>query len=374
MVNSLYIHIPFCRSKCPYCDFYSIPYQKGIVLEYVNVLCKQIKRLTNNFSTIYIGGGTPTVLEPQLLTRLLKSLAERAANNCEFTLEANPESLNRDKVKLLLDTGVNRISIGVQSLRDNKLKKLHRIHSARLGRQAVILAKKGGFKNISIDLIFGLWQESLRSWQGELKQAINLPVTHISTYALTYEENTPLFKEFKKGNIVSLEDSIVAAMYEFVIDYLPQKGFIHYEISNFAKKGYFCQHNLNYWRNNYYLGLGASAVSFLEGFREKNTPDARDYINKLKRNLSPVVSKERLSRLKRAKETAALKIRTKEGINFKWFKQHSGFDFGRVESRELAKLKGNGLIKYRRKKGQKIGIYLTKKGFLFADTASTALL
>ena len=374
MTKALYIHIPFCRVKCPYCDFYSIPHKEAIAQEYIRALCKQIDQLGKSFSTIYIGGGTPTVLEKTLLKQLLKSLERLISRGCEFTIEANPESLTKDKIAILIDGGLNRISIGAQSLLDSKLKKLSRIHSAKKVYQAITLAKKGGFSNISIDLIFGIWAEVFKEWQRELKEVVELPVTHISTYALTYERTTPLFKKLKQGKVSPLEEGAVASFYKFAIDYLPKNGFSHYEVSNFAKNGYRCQHNLNYWHNYSYFGLGACAVSFLEGVREKNIADVRGYIDKLERNLSPVVSKERLSKLRGAKETAALKVRTKQGIDFKWFDKHSGFSFRELESGQLDWLIDEGLIRYRRQKGQISGIYLTKKGFLFADTVSSSLL
>ncbi len=205
IAKSLYIHIPFCRAKCPYCDFYSTPYQKDIADCYIKTLCKKLEKINNKFLTIYIGGGTPSVLDKELLGRLLKSLKKVIGKDCEFTIEANPESLDEDKIKIFRDYGINRISIGVQSLRDEKLNKLRRVHSAAQARKAVALAKKSGFKNISIDLIFGVWQESLESWQSELKEAVKLGATHISVYSLTYEKNTQFFKELKKRKVFSFE-------------------------------------------------------------------------------------------------------------------------------------------------------------------------
>jgi oxygen-independent coproporphyrinogen-3 oxidase len=372
--KSLYIHIPFCRAKCSYCDFYSLPYKQDIASSYIEVLCKQIEKLTITFSTIYVGGGTPTILDPHLFKKLLKSLEKIIGKKCEFSIEANPDSLDKDKIKLLLDGGINRISIGVQSLCDDKLKKLGRVHNAYQAKNGVELVKKEGFDNISIDLIFGVWQESLQDWQNELKKIITLPVTHISTYALSYEKNTPFFERLNKGEITPLEEEIVVSMYECAMDFLPQKGFDHYEVSNFAKKGYLCKHNLNYWDNSHYLGLGAAAVSFLEGVREKSVADVKGYIDKLTKGLSFIDSREQLSKLRRAKETAALKIRTSKGINFRWFRQKTGFDLLKLASKELDQLLSEGLIQYRKRQGQKSAIFLTKKGFLFCDSVSSALL
>ncbi|MBU2504692.1 MAG: radical SAM protein, partial [Candidatus Omnitrophica bacterium] len=178
MVESLYIHIPFCRKKCFYCDFYSVNYKENLASVYIETLCKQIDKLEDDFSTIYIGGGTPTVLGAPHLGKLLKSLKRVSKKVIEFTVEANPESLDEANIELFLAEGVNRLSIGAQSVNEGKLKKLGRIHSVKQAQEAVFLAKKKGFKNISIDLIFGLWNEDLAGWQEELSWAVKLPVTH----------------------------------------------------------------------------------------------------------------------------------------------------------------------------------------------------
>jgi oxygen-independent coproporphyrinogen-3 oxidase len=346
MPLSLYIHIPFCQKKCIYCDFYSIRYQDNIASNYIDILCKQISALGEDFSTIYVGGGTPTVLEIRLLEKLLKSLGRISRKTEEFTIEANPESLDRDKVKLFLEQGVNRISIGVQSIYGGKLKNLSRIHSAKQAFGAVSLAKNNGFKNISIDFIFGVWGETLVDWKKELKIAVNLPVTHLSVYSLTYEKGTLLYKKIMRNLIKPLDDETSAEMYAYALDYLPKKGFSHYEVSNFAKRGYQCKHNWVYWENKPHIGLGPSAVSYKEGVREKNTANISQYIQKVKNNQSPVVFRESLSPLRRAKETASLKIRTKEGIKFSWFKEKTGFDFLSLESKAINGLISDSLIEY----------------------------
>lgn len=372
-MNSLYIHIPFCRKKCLYCDFYSTRYCYGFARSYIDILCKQIKRLDGDFYTIYIGGGTPTVLEGRLLRKLLKSLYKIARKTVEFSVEANPESLDKQKLKLLLSEGVNRISIGVQSLYDQKLRKLGRIHSAKEALRAVCLAKGEGFKNIGIDLIFGLWQETLSSWKEELSLAVKLPVNHISAYSLTYEKNTPLFDKLNKKKIISLADTITSKMYKYCMDYLPKRGFMQYEVSNFAKNGFFCKHNLNYWENSPYIGLGPSAVSYRGGIRNRNLVNTEKYIEKIEIGKSPIVFQEKLSPEKYAKETAALKIRTKEGINFQWFRKKTGFDFRYFEKSAIKNLITQRLIRYVRVRGKMVGICLTKKGFLFCDSVCAEL-
>ena len=368
---SLYIHIPFCRKKCLYCNFCSVTYDKPLAWDYIGVLIKQIEDLKGRFSSIYIGGGTPTVLENRFLEKLLKSLKKSLNPETEFTIEANPESLSGEILGLFLNFGVNRLSIGTQSFNDAKLKKLGRVHNARAGLDAVYTAKKKGFKNISIDLIFGAWNEDMESWEEDLKKAVHLPVEHISAYALTYEEGTPLFGAQEKGEIRPQDNEEVGRMYEWTMGYLEKNGFRQYEVSNFAREGYPCLHNLNYWQNNSYIGLGASAVSYIEGTRKENISDIKEYISRVKKTKDYIIFQEKLSVKEKAQETAALKIRTKSGIDFEWFKGKTGFDFLELEAAALVKLTEAGFIGYN---ADKSAISLTQKGFLFSDIVSSEFL
>lgn len=372
--RSLYIHIPFCKSKCPYCSFYSIPYDKDLVRAYVGSLIRQMEEIEENISTIYIGGGTPSVFPNGLLVKFLRGLKRFTGDGVEFTAEVNPESLDEEKSKSLLDEGVNRISIGVQSFTDEKLQKLGRIHTAKEAAKAIDISRKAGFNNISIDLIFGVWGETASGWRAELKKAAQLPVKHISCYCLTYEENTALIAVKNAGKVLPLDEEVVAQMYGYTLDYLPGQGFEHYEVSNFAKKGHRCRHNLNYWDNGLYIGLGASAVSYLDGIRKTNVPDIKEYIKKVMDGKNPAASSEKLSDIDRAKETAAVKIRTKEGIDFGWFAGKTGFDFCGLEKDVLPALVEKGLIEYNQGNRHHSGTRLTKKGFLFSDTVSSELL
>lgn len=372
--RSLYIHIPFCRSRCPYCAFYSIAYDESLASDYVDVLTGEGGRIDGGISTIYIGGGTPSVLPRNLLVKLLRSLKRFTGDDVEFTVELNPESLDEEKSRLLLGEGVNRISIGTQSFSDEKLQKLGRIHTAKEAAKAIDISRKMGFRNINIDLIFGVWGETLEEWKSELKQAVRLSVDHISCYSLTYEENTALISAKDRGNIVPLDEEVVAQMYGYALDYLPGQDFEHYEVSNFAEKGYRCRHNLNYWDNNAYIGLGASAVSYLDGIRKTNVPDIKEYIRKVRMEEDPAASSEKLSDIDRAKETAAVKIRTKEGIDFGWFSEKTGFDLCGLEKDVLPALVEKGLIEYKKENKLRSGTQLTKKGFLFCDTVSSRLI
>jgi oxygen-independent coproporphyrinogen-3 oxidase len=351
-----------------------VAYQENLANEYVSILCRQISTLGNKFSTIYIGGGTPTVLPLSASRKLFKALGRISQEGVEFSIEANPESLNADKIKLFLDGGVNRISIGVQSFLDAKLERLGRIHSAKEAICAIYLAKKLGFKNISIDLIFAAPGETFSSWQKELRLAATLPIKHISAYALTYEKNTPLFKKLKNREVLPFADTVSCKMYKYVLNYLPQNGFLQYEVSNFAKNGFMCQHNLNYWHNGCYAGLGPGAVSYNNGMRVKNISHLKNYLQRIKQAASTAVFREKLPLLKRAKETAALKIRTKEGIDFRWFQEKTGYDFLILEKAALETLLKQKFIEYTRNNTKLSGIRLTEEGFLFCDSVCTELL
>lgn len=374
MNPSLYIHIPFCVRRCVYCNFYSSIYDKDIASPYIDTLIAQVEKIDCAPSTIYIGGGTPTILDTGLLERLLKSLRKFSKPAAEFTVEANPESLDAGALKLIRDYGVNRISIGTQSLDERKLKKLGRLHTAGRARESITLALKAGFSNISVDLIFGMWGEDIESWDSELDEAARLPVMHVSCYELTYEKETPLFAALMNRSIMPLDDDVVAGMYETAIDKLSLGGFKQYEVSNFAKPGFECKHNMNYWDNNPYIGLGASAVSYVDGVRSKFISDVNEYTQRFRDGKSLIESSEKLSPIKKARETAAVKIRTRAGIDFKWFKEKTGYDFCELEKLALPGLVEDGFIKYKKEGDISTGIVLKRKGFLFCDTVSSELL
>ena len=343
-----------------------MPYNDKLASSYVNTISKQLNTIDAEFPTIYIGGGTPTVIEPGSLEQLLAALKKSTGKNPEFTIEANPESLDDKRLSLFLDGGVNRLSIGIQSFNDTKLVKLGRIHDSRTARNAVESAAKKGFKNISIDLIFGVWEESAEIWRVDLEEAANLPVTHISCYSLTCEKSS--------GSVIPLEEERSVDMYEYAIGYLPRNGFKQYEISSFSKDGHSCRHNLNYWENNPYIGIGPSAVSYMDNVREENISDIVEYINRVEAGKPVVVSGERLDPERRAKETAALKIRTMEGIDFEWFKKETGFVFLDLEKYSLPKLSDEGLIEYGMHKGRTRAVRLSRRGILFCDIVSSAFL
>ena len=308
------------------------------------------------------------------LKKILLPLRKFSNHAIEFTIEANPESLTMEKLSLFLDEGINRISIGVQSFDSAKLKRLGRIHDGPCAMEAVAKARKIGFKNIGIDLIFGVWDEVVPAWKDDLKKAADLPITHVSCYGLTYEPGTSIKECVKNGSIIPLPEERSADMYNTAISYLAEKGFAQYEISNFSKPGFRCKHNYTYWNNDPYTGLGPSAVSYVDGVRIENISDISGYVDKVRSGVQPIGSSEKLSPEERAKETAAVKIRTMEGIGFDWFKKKTLFELPDLEREALAKLIAAGLIEQSKPGLVAVAVRLTRKGMLFCDTVSSAFL
>lgn len=257
----LYIHIPFCATKCAYCDFYSLKYNKDIVEKYVEETCRRLKNIDTVFDTVYFGGGTPSIIGESNLIKILKNIHYKA--NAEITVEVNPRTFKKNFFNDLFKNGFNRISIGLQSANDNELKGLTRNHSSQDVKNAVSLAKQAGFENISLDLMLGIENQTISSLKKSMDFCIELEPTHLSCYMLKIEENTP----YAKMKLSLPSDDEVSNMYLFMCDYLKENGFRHYEISNFAKKGFESRHNLIYWKCENYLGLGPAAHSFINGKR-----------------------------------------------------------------------------------------------------------
>jgi oxygen-independent coproporphyrinogen-3 oxidase len=362
-MSSLYIHIPFCLAKCRYCDFYSIPYRFDVAAHYIKTISGQIKTLNEKFSTVYIGGGTPTILDTNCLKTLLGAIKNLLADGYEFTIEGNPDTIDSDKMRMFLEHGVNRISIGVQSFRDKFLKILGRGLSSGVCFSTIEKAYKAGFKNISLDLIFGIPSQSLNDVEIELQKLFALPIQHISWYGLSFEKGTQMYLGFKSGLIYPPDEDIVSKMYIYIIDRLKSMGFQQYEISNFAKHQFMCRHNQKYWMNEEYIGIGAGAVSYIDGVRMQNIQDVERYVECVESGKTTVISTETLSPIHRAKETSALKIRTIEGIEVDWFKEKTGFNFQELHEGVLEHLIEQGLLSFNRGR-----YYLTERGLLFCDT------
>lgn len=347
-MSSLYLHIPFCIRRCIYCDFVSGIYDPEKADEYISALKKEILSIPRgaSFSTLFIGGGTPTALSADALRDLIKHIFSHIAfaDNYEATIEANPGTLNKEKLTVIRETGINRISIGIQSFNDDELKILGRLHSPSVAEQAVHLARDAGFENIGIDLIYGIPGQGMESWNKTLESAVKLKPRHISAYELTVEKGTVLYARHQEGILKSLDDDLIAEMYNHTIDFLKSKGYGHYEISNFAVPGYSCRHNLNYWDRGEYYGAGLGAHSFINGNRFYNTGNVEDYLKAVSEKRSPVKATEHITKDKALSEAVFLGLRKTEGIYLKAFFEHYGQDLLKFYNKEIHELRAAGLI------------------------------
>lgn len=379
-VRHLYVHVPFCVRKCPYCAFYSIPVSGPLVDRYVAMLLREIEMAAPelNPETIYFGGGTPSLLSAghfSALARLFERLGWTQIR--EWTVEANPATLSLEKAKLLRELGVNRISLGIQSFNADVLRQLQRIHGPDDALQAFELLREAGFENINIDLIFGVPGQSLRVWTEDLAKALALRSEHLSAYELSYEEDTVFFERFTRGEFGSQED-LLCEMYDALVDLAGADGLVQYEVSNFAREGtvsgrrwpmFACEHNIAYWRGKSYYGAGPSAVSYIQGVHIANVRDVGKYCSMLEQGFKPVASAERLSSLARAGQTAAFGLRMLCGWLFSEFQSVTGFDLRKEWGREISSLVDEGLAVF-----DDAGLRLTRKGTRFADLVAERFL
>lgn len=318
----LYIHIPFCESRCIYCGFYSTTLAQLKEL-YVEAVCKEVsnalrfKNTFGNFSTVYLGGGTPSQLSPALLHRLFEHLkigGEANSKRLEITMECNPDDLTDDYAAALRDLPVNRISMGAQTFSDDRLRFLHRRHTSRQVSEAVERLRHVGIDNISIDLMFGFPGETLSDWEADIHQALALQVEHISAYSLMFEEGTPLYALREQGKVKEADEELSLKMYETLIDRLTAAGYEHYEISNFARPGFHSRHNSSYWDGTPYIGLGAAAHSYDIDSRWWNVSNVREYIRRVQHDESPIEETEVLNDETRYNDAVMTALRTREGL------------------------------------------------------------
>ncbi len=319
MADYLYIHIPFCVRKCLYCDFTSVPYDEEQADDYVEALCKELalkKHQAGNLKTLYIGGGTPSLMSDKFFEILFSCLTAnfRFASHPEITVEANPGTLSKAKLGILVSLGINRISFGIQSFQDNELKALGRIHTSREAMTALEIARKTGLTNISLDLMYGIPGQTIATWRDTLKNAVELAPSHISAYELTPEKGTPLFCMLEEERIELPGEEIVLGMYDDAIAYLAENDYGHYEISNFARPGFRCRHNQNYWDRGEYLAAGAGAHSFIAGVRTRNTGNIPVYIERLRAGTLPLEESLAISAPEALREQLFLGLRKTDGI------------------------------------------------------------
>ena len=317
----LYIHIPFCRSRCIYCGFYSTT-TLGLRQKYVDALCCELKMrkgelgIRNDIHTVYLGGGTPSQLTITQLRQLFDTLLKynKVAEDAEFTIECNPDDVTKTFVEGLQTLPVNRISMGAQTFDDVRLKFLHRRHTVSQVVLAVERLRKAGYTNISIDLMYGLPGETLNDWEADITQALSLDIEHLSAYCLMIEEDTPLHQMLQDGKITETDEELERHMYETLIDRLKAAGYEHYEISNFAKPGYRSRHNSSYWDGTPYIGIGAAAHSFDIHTRSWNVSDLHQYIKSIEQG-ERLFEEEQLDEDTRYNDTITVALRTCEGLD-----------------------------------------------------------
>ena len=328
----IYVHIPFCKSMCAYCDFYSVS-DTGNAKELIDAVCKEIEQKKNYLNselieTIYVGGGTPSFIDEKLLYRIIKTIYElyNVSENAEITIEINPDDITKEKAKKIKDIGFNRISVGVQSFNDNYLTFLKRRHNVNQAMKAIQTLMQEGFTNLSIDLIYGIPDMTLKDWVKDLNTAVSSEVAHISAYHLTIEKGTELFSLLKNGKLEIVKDEISYRMYELLCEILNQHNFIHYEISNFSKPEMFSKHNKSYWEGNKYLGTGPSAHSFNGVSRQWNVSDNKKYIYGILNNESYFTT-EKLTKKNRYNEYVLTRLRTDSGVSLSDLMEYFGTGF-----------------------------------------------
>lgn len=328
-MTSIYVHIPFCKSRCRYCDFYSTTMLNRRE-EYITALRQELRMCFaphTPISTIYFGGGTPSLLEPEQIQQVLAEIEHLSGFTAsEITMEANPGDLTLDKLQKLREAGVNRLSIGIQTFSTPLLQRIGRRHTSEQAIQAVKIAQQAGFDNISVDLMYGLPGETLEDWSRDLDVLATLHVQHVSAYCLTYEEGTPLYRDLEAGLIEEAEDELANAMQEIAISRLAEMGIRRYEVSNYAIPGYESRHNSHYWTHEAYLGIGAGAHSF-DGChtRSFNGDDLEAYLkacNTSAQSLQEWRETEELSPDDLYNETVMLGLRTVKGVDIKRIKSN----------------------------------------------------
>ncbi len=345
----LYVHIPFCLSKCPYCDFYSSTSLSAFP-HFLDALIKEMKMYRsrfNPFDTVYIGGGTPSLLTPQQLERILASIRENfnLLSNTEVTMEINPADLNRSYLESIREAGINRINIGVQSFDQDLLAFLGRRHSVKQAISAIEASRKAGFHNIGFDLIYGLPEHTTDSWLDILKRAVVFAPEHLSCYQLTLEAHTPLGKRYQAREFSIPGEDLQYEFFMKTSQFLEESGYIHYEVSNFAKgTEYTSRHNQKYWNHSPYLGLGPSAHSFQDNRRWWNHRSIDQYVTAINAGNSPVEETELLTMEQLRLEALYFGLRTRKGVNLEDFRSRYQYDFLVEKKETLSKLQEEGFL------------------------------
>ncbi len=393
-VASLYIHVPFCAQKCAYCAFYSEPSGGDLINRYVAALIRELELVADDLKpkTIFFGGGTPSLLNLRQWEQILRAMERLHLLGAEeFTVECNPATVSADKAKLLRDFGVNRVSMGVQSLDESLLDHLGRIHTREMVFKSFDILRRAGFDNMNLDLMFAIPGQTMEVWRTTLAEALALGSEHLSTYEVIYEDDTPLFAQLKAGEF-DVDEDLSCAMYDELVAQATAAGFRQYEVANFARDKrrsddpartqqsnnpaiqqfiplLACKHNVNYWRGGSFYGLGPSATSYVRGVRTKNWPNTQLYCEQLEKGKRAIESREELPPLKRAGETAAFGLRMNAGWPFEEFRRTTGFDLRDGWAAEMKQLVERGWAEM-----LPDSFHLTRQGLRFADSAAEMFL
>ena len=337
--SSVYIHIPFCTTKCYYCAFNTYTFHKEQAKAYLTALRTEMELYaaeTNPLQTVFIGGGTPSILSASTLSQLLNDVHQhfQITHNSEITVECNPGTVDAEKLNVMRENGVNRLSFGLQAMKDETLKQLGRIHTVSEFMESYHLAREHGFENINIDLIFALPEQTMEAWHHTLNKVIALEPEHISAYNLVMEEETPFYEQLQAGELHLPSEDTEADMFQYTIETLTSHGYTHYEICNFAKPNHLAKHNLVYWNNQACIGLGAGACGYVNGTRYTNIRGIAPYIKELSKRSKPIADTERLTGNAEKAETLMLALRKREGISLEAYRNRFGEEietaFGRI--------------------------------------------
>ena len=372
----IYIHIPFCRQKCYYCDFPSFTGRERYINSYVNALCSEIRSrgilhyynignegfFTSKAKTCYIGGGTPSALKADELLKIIEAVKKLLRTDAEFTVECNPGTVDEKYLLALYQAGVNRLSFGVQSFNDKILARIGRIHKASEAIAAIKMAKKIGFNNLSLDLMYGLPSQTMDDLQDSIYKAAECKVEHISIYGLQIEEGTVFAKLAAENKLLLPSDELAEKMYDYMTDFLPQLGYKRYEISNFAKAGYESRHNLGYWQDVPYLGFGSAAHSYIDGVRYSAASDIKKYIGGINSNNYAANIEEKYSRKNHIEEFCFLALRTAAGIDKEKFKKVFNQSIEEIFGKVITEQKNKRLLAETEK-----NIYLTPLGMKYGN-------
>ncbi len=344
----IYVHIPFCRQKCSYCDFYSVNWNDESENKYVEAVLNEIKgykdRLNGQYvaDSVYFGGGTPTIIKPESLYKIMEALRDlmEVNKNSEISMEANPNTLTFEKLREYREIGINRLSIGVQSLNDDILKKIGRVHDSRQAIESIDRAKNAGFSNINTDVMFNIPGQEVSDIEDTISRLIERNIEHISFYSLKLEKGTPMYALEKNNKIVMPDEEYEREMYYAGRSLMERKNLLQYEISNFSKKGFECRHNLKYWSQDEYIGLGPSAHSFMDGVRYSNPADLKMYcVSGFNR-----IVHERMNYEDLMFEYIMLRLRLSEGVDIHEFNSRFSTDFIKIYQEQISHLGKNNLI------------------------------